>query len=191
MDIIQTAATIALLTLLAYFIMVNILAYTERTHAIKSSGHIKHTKETEEGTEGTEGTKVAGISNRLIEGINTNVGVHSRTTVGEPVAPGGENVTQLAVYNDKATGVLPVNHDLYEKPAEFGSDVTNINQFYRNNPEIFEKSMTTAPDADMWHNQSQDMFRDLVNQAPNTQIHAWNFEHNPGANQFPATPTML
>lgn len=165
MDLIQTTATIALLTLLAYLIMVNILERT-RSAPIKSDGEI-----------------TAGISNRLkevpIEGINTDFGFHTRTNLGEPAPPGGENLTQLAVFNEHANGVLPQNHDLFEKPANFGSDVTNINQFYRNNPDIFERSMTTAPDAAEWYSQSQEMFNQLTHEAPNAQINAWNFEKDP------------
>lgn len=181
MDLIQKVATVALLTMLAYFVMVNIL---------EKMGMNQQLIQTEGKVAGAQvaGAQVAGqdefISNKLDLdankgfGVNTNVGV-TWNTIGEQAPAGGENLTQLSVYNDEAKGVLPVNHDLFEKPANFGSDITNINQFYRNNPEIFERSMTTAPDAAGWYTQSQDMFNSLANEAPNDQISAYNFETDP------------
>jgi hypothetical protein len=188
MDLIQTGATIALLTLLAYFVMVNVLERTQGEDPIKTEGNISpgHGSEDNEGIKGMESDSM--INNHLnldankqvlIEGINTDVGFHTRTTVGDPVSPGGENVTQLAVFDEQVKGVLPVNHDLFEKQANFGSDITNINQFYRNNPEVFDRSMTTAPDAAGWHTQSQGMFNKLAHESPNAQINAWNFEKEP------------
>lgn len=172
MDLIQTAATVALLSLLAYFIIVNVL---ERSNVVHTEGKISEYS-------GTDNEEM--ITNRLASwataGVDTAVGKHARTGLdNEPAPPGGENVTQLAVYNEDAKGVLPQNHDLFEKPADFGSDVTNINQFYRNNPEIFERSLTSAPDAADWHQQSQDMFQAMQNVPRSNQINAWNFERDP------------
>ena len=151
MDLIQRGATVALLTLLLYFIMVNII--DRHTPSLKTEGKI----------------------------INTAVGAHTRTVLG-PVAPaGGENVTQLSVYNEHQTGVLPVNHNPQETPANFESvtGITNISQFYRNNPEVFDRTMTSVADADGWHKQSQAMFSQLANQPPNQEINPWNFEKDP------------
>jgi len=183
MDLIQKAATIALLTLLSYFVMVNILDRKKEEVPLSTAGKLnkgcEHT---------TADPSVDMISNKLdleanknapVVGINTDVGYHSRTTVGEPVSPGGENVTQLSVFNDQAKGILPVNHDLFEKRANFGSDVTNINQFYRDNPEVFDRTMTSAPNAVEWNTHSQDMFNKLTHEEPNTTISAWNFEKDP------------
>jgi hypothetical protein len=178
MDLIQKVATVALLTMLTYFVMINILEKMGMNQElIQTDGNVAGAQ--------LAGAQLAGaqqdecISNKLDLdantgfGVNTNVGV-TWNTVGEQAPAGGENLTQLSVYNDEAKGVLPVNHDLFEKPANFGSDITNINQFYRINPEIFERSMTTAPDA-----QSQEMFNNLANEAPNDQISAYNFETDP------------
>lgn len=173
MDLIQSAATVALLSLLAYFVIVNILERIKGKSAVPSTGHVTNYIDVAE--------------SNSTGGLNLDLGVHSRTTVGEPVAPGGENVTQLSVYNEMATGVLPVNHDPFEKQADFGSDVTNINQFYKNNPEIFERSMTTAPDAAGWFQDSQQMFNLMAQQPQNTEINAWNFEKDPLANTSGST----
>jgi len=183
MDLIQKIASMALLTMLAYFVMVNILEKMDtKSDYVSADGDIARelfTSETE--ASGACGAKAGAdfISNKLTGELNTDVGAPTWNTIGEQAPAGGENTTQLSVYNDKATGVLPVNHDLFEKPANFGSDITNINQFYRNNPEVFERSMTTAPDAAGWYTQSQEMFSNLVNETPNGQINAYNFETDP------------
>jgi len=45
-----------------------------------------------------------------------------------------------SIYNpDNQSGILPQNQKLYDVPVDFGSDVTNIKHFYKNNPEIFGK----------------------------------------------------
>lgn len=201
MDIIQTAATMALLTLLTYFVMVNIL---ERG-AIPSTGLIKNINEDEDAREARKVSKdlvklmkkqlqrqaqaqaqpEAKITNQLdldanlstpIEGANTEAGYHSRTTVGEPVENGKDNTTTLSVFNKQAEGVLPCNHDLFEKSADFGSDVTNINQFYRNNPDIFNKSSTNVPDATGWDRESKKLFSAINNQKYHGPLNPYNFE---------------
>jgi hypothetical protein len=210
MDLIQTAATIALLTLLMYFVMVNIMDHSE---SLETTGDIAPVIKATEVTEATEATEaeeateapialsdipkavVGMITNQLDLDTNkeipphlvdvplrTDMGVHTRTTVGGPAEEGGENLTTLSVYNEQAKGVLPVNHDLFEKPADFGSDVTNINQFYRNNPEIFERSMTSAPNAADWHTQGKEMYNKLASEAPKARIEPWNFEKDPLGN---------
>ncbi len=172
MDLIQKGATIALLTLLLYFILVNIID--------------RHGHGGQRGPSGQSGPGQRGPSHGLkTEGkhnaISTDVGVHHRTVLG-PVAPsGGENVTQLSVYDEHQKGILPVNHNPQETPVEFElvSGITNLSQFYRNNPEVFDKTMTSVSDADGWHKQSQAMFSKLVNQPPNQEINPWNFEKDP------------
>jgi len=190
MDLIQKVATMALLTMLAYFVMVNILekmGMSPSPDLVQSDGNIESGEAVQvHAPVGTApvASPAAFISNKLDVdtgagfGVNTDVGV-TWNTIGEQAPGGRENLTQLSVWNGDAKGVLPVNHDLFEKPVNFGSDITNINQFYRNNPEIFERSMTTAPDGAGWHTQSQEMFNSLANEAPNGQINAYNFETDP------------
>lgn len=179
MELIQAAATIGLLTLLVYFVMVNIL----ESKAVPSTGSVHDADPAPSGV----GSDIL-ITNKLdveanrdipIAGINTETSKIPMTTIGGPAQPGGENVTQLSVFNEQAKGVLPVNHDLFEKPADFGSDVTNVNQFYRNNPDIFDRSVAHVPDAVAWHTQSQELFNKLSNEAPHQVIKASNFEKEP------------
>lgn len=105
----------------------------------------------------------AKITNQLPSCLNTDVGTHDRVTLGEPVGNGPANITTLAVFDKDAKGVLPQNHDLFEKPAQFGSDVTNINQFYNLNPDVFHRTIgspgiQTTSD---WENQGNSMWRDV------------------------------
>lgn len=181
MELIQAAATIGLLTLLVYFIMVNLL---ESKSVPTTGADLVHNANPVPASAGSDRL----ITNKLdveanrdvpVAGINTETNKIPMTTIGGPAPPGGENITQLSVYNEQAKGVLPVNHDLFEKPADFGSDVTNINQFYRNNPEIFERSAAHVPDATAWDTQGQELFNKLSNEAPNHVIKAANFEKQP------------
>lgn len=155
MNIIQNLALIALMTLIVYFILVKIFYNT-----VPSSGTIED----------------------KIENLNTEVDKISATTVGLPVGEGvSPNTTTLSVYNENATGILPVNHDLFEKPANFGSDVTNISQFYRNNPELFHKDTTKAnvyvPNVTEWDAKGKELFTQQQNlvQGP---INPYNYEQD-------------
>lgn len=202
MDLIQTVATITLMTLLIYFIMVNVLEKTSPIRdAVPSSGIIK------DATGGAEAAKAeakaetaeivlplktttgesAGVvvpqvetANHITNKLNLNFGYHDRTTIGGPAPPGGENVTTLAVFNEKQKGILPSNHDLFEKPADFGSDVTNINQFYKNNPDVFKRSSTYVPDTVTWEDKSQELYDAQLASKHQGPINASNFESNPG-----------
>jgi hypothetical protein len=188
MDIIQKAATMALLTLVVYFVMVNIVDHG-KGDAVPSSGIVKASKKPSQSEIKDKGIRSnLGIDNKLnleanntvtIEGINTTVGVHTRTTVGEPVVNTEANVTELAVFDEQSKGVLAVNHDLFEKPANFGSDITNINQFYRNNPEIFDKSMNGGayvPDVESWANQGQELYDTMSQKTHQGPVKGYNYE---------------
>ena len=186
MDLIQKAATMGLLTLLAYFIMINIIDY--KPAAVSAAGTLKeHTKRSKNGK---AGESVTMISNKLdidanklfpVEGINLDVGVHSKTILGAPVENGDNNITQLSVFDDQAKGIVPVNHDLFEKTADFGSDVTNINQFYKNNPEIFDRGQGQAyvPDVNQWDTQGKELFNTLSHSPLHAEINPYNFETAP------------
>lgn len=191
MDLIQSVATLGLLTLLAYFVMVNII--DQKPHAYPAEGKFSEVESKDEAEAEGEGPTIpesnggATITNYLdvkanrevpVEGINLSVGVHSRTSLGEPVENGNNNITHLSVFNDQAKGILPVNHDLFEKTADFGSDITNINQFYKNNPEVFNRGQTQAyvPDVTQWDTQGKEMFDTLSNRAPHRVINPYNFE---------------
>ncbi len=101
------------------------------------------------------------VTNKLPEVLSTSAADHPGTSV----------------FNPHATGVLPQNQDIFEKQADFGSDVTNIRQFYQNNPEVFGKilgqnQVTNVAD---WERQSKELYQSA--QQPHTgPIQAANFE---------------
>jgi hypothetical protein len=213
MDLIQTAATIILMTLLIYFIMLNVIDKTSNgVNAVPTSGKITFGSETEPESkakakskskskpesESTPESKPESTpeseqvyapkskpQGTITNGLNTDFGFHDRTTVGAPVKGGNENLTTLALFNSEATGIVPSNHDLFEKQADFGSDVTNINQFYTNNPDIFEKSSTYVPDATTWDNMGKELY-DAQSQAKHQgPINAANYENGLGQTPLP------
>lgn len=171
MDLIRSVATVALLSMLAYFILVNILENS--SHPIHTTGDISAAP-----SPGPTAPLPKHLDLVPVDEINKELGT-TWNTIGEQAPSGGENVTQLSVFNDQAKGVVPSNHDMFEKPADFTSDITNINQFYKNNPEVFDRSATTAPNAAGWNEQSKQMFNNLSSQSPNKEINAYNFETDP------------
>lgn len=81
-----------------------------------------------------------------------------------------------AIYNEGASGVLPMNHSSFEAPAEFNSDITNLNHFYRSNPEVFHgKGHINVPNPSDWDAQARAMFS-AVDNAPQGPINPYN--HN-------------
>ena len=75
----------------------------------------------------------------------------------------------------------PANSLSAEAPVGYQSDTVNLNQFYKDNPEIFNKGAGTthAPDVTEWEKQSSAMFNVQqgggANGAPTT-IEPYNFE---------------
>ena len=104
------------------------------------------------------------ITNHLsLECPNLAVGRHRRTTVGEPVPNSEPNVTTLSVFNANAKGVLPQNHMLFDAPANFGSDVTNISQFYKLNPEMLQRTIGSPGIQSVadWESQANQMVNNI------------------------------
>jgi hypothetical protein len=179
MDLFQSLATVILLTLVIYFIMVNL---DGRMRVIKSVGDIKQVLSTttapersqtapERSQTAPERASTALITNQLPpggpkllrEGLNVAFDPHNIDRMEPTVNDGyGPNLTTSAVFNPEAQGIVPVNHDLFERRADFGSDLTNINQFYRNNPEIFHKSQINVPDVASWNAMSDQMHQSHV-----------------------------
>jgi hypothetical protein len=75
-------------------------------------------------------------------------------------------------------GPAASNSDLFEKTANFGSDVTNVAQYYKNNPELFNRvTVTSAPDAAAWDHQSDKMHREHLKERSSI-LYGYNFEDN-------------
>jgi hypothetical protein len=180
MDTIQKIALAAMATLILFAIIK--VWFTQPVLPIKDQAPL-----TEQVPDiiNTQKTPI-GFSNKLSndmnlgseEGLNMNMGYHSRTTVGEPVGEGtGPNVPDSAVFNPNATGILAFNHhNGTEQTSHFGSDVLDINQFYNKNPEIFHR--TNKVNDSNWENQGQEMFQKMLNQTPGKEVQGWNFEHD-------------
>lgn len=184
MDALRTLAIVALLSMLIYVVLVNIFSKKEALHTegilyASEEAYIK----AQLGLPGSSSSSSTGISNKLqgtIEGLSLSTGspvshLDDRAAVRENVT-GSDPAYGSALYNPEEKGILPVNHDLFEKTADFGSDVTNINQFYRNNPEVFEiqKSPVYVPNAAEWDEKSRSM-AESQRQSGGGQIHAANF----------------
>jgi hypothetical protein len=163
MDIIQSLALIALLSMLIYLIFVNI--FTTKAKTVQTSGSLiefmtpSSSKPTEPDSVNLP-RSVASITNKLpAAGPDAAVNPHT------------------AIFSPNTEGILAMNQDIYEKQADFGSDVTNIKQFYKNNPEVFskilgQKAVTNVAD---WEQQSKELF--ATAQATNSgPIQAANFE---------------
>jgi hypothetical protein len=82
-----------------------------------------------------------------------------------------------SIFSPNVEGIAASNQDIYDKQADFGSDVTNITQFYKNNPEVFSKilghhAVTNVAD---WEQQSKALYN-TAQTATGGPIQAANFE---------------
>lgn len=81
-------------------------------------------------------------------------------TQGSRGAYGGShsNERSSAIYDPNVTGVLPSNQEIREeRNASFGSEYTNLNLFYQQNPEIFRKTNVYVPNAADWEMDSKQL----------------------------------
>ena len=155
----QTIAKIGLLTMLVYFVFVNVF----NNQKVASDSVIRKVTPVDT-MEITDEIKPASISV-----------VSAAVAATEPAA--FEPAEPVAVAKD---GKIPQasNEDLFEKTANFGSDITNISQFYKNNPELFNRvTYTTAPDAVSWDHQSDKMHREHLAERSSI-LYGYNFEDN-------------
>ena len=179
MNVLQTGATIILITMVMYFIMVNL--FEHRVLPVASQGFVKDTvskaRTVKDNIISSNIVKATlQINNKLpVSGINTDTGEPITNTIVQ-TAQQPFITKNLAVYNADTQGILPQNHKVYEKDADFKSDITNINQFYINNPELFNKN-SYATDVAGWDQKSKDMINNIL-QTGAGDINPSNFEHN-------------
>ena len=177
MDLFQSGAIIMLLTLVIYFVMINIF---KGPALLKTTGLMglkeKDIQELDKRTEEEENPSLDEIEN----GIRKELGISNKLPIeglkNESDTGSELNLTGKSVFNPDTKGIVPSNHDLFEKKADFGSDVTNINQFYQNNPDVFNKTMARVSDVTGWNNKGNDMYQKILNS--NNMVHPSNFEHN-------------
>jgi hypothetical protein len=169
MDTIQSLALIALLSMLIYLVFVNMF----KDNTVQATGSVATfvpptpTAATPQ-TQGPSPIPLPDlISNKLPEQGPTQVQMDASM---HPAS---------SIYNPSmttSTGILPQNQDIFEKQADFGSDVTNINQFYKNNPEVFSRILKNqVTNVAEWEQQSKQMYT-LQQQAPTGPIQAANYE---------------
>jgi hypothetical protein len=180
MDIIQTLAISALLAMILYLVYINLFKDT----ALKTAGSI---------TDVLPPALVAPA--KALDDANSRAGPTPVPLITAPAPAETEkkvvsNQLQIqqdasthagsSVFNPHAVGVLPQNQDIFEKQADFGSDVTNIRQFYQNNPEVFSKilngqNQTQVTNVADWEQQSKAMFQSIQQKSVGP-IQASNFE---------------
>ena len=182
MNVLQTGATIILITMVMYFIMVNL--FEHRVLPVASQGFVKDTvrkaRTVKDNIISSNIVKATiQINNKLpVSGINTDTGEPITNTIVQTVQqPFITKNIASALYNADTQGILPQNHKVYEKDVDFKSDITNINQFYINNPELFNKNSSYTPDVAGWDQKSKDMINNIL-QTGAGNINPSNFEHN-------------
>jgi hypothetical protein len=150
----QKIALIGLLTMFFYFLMVQFWD----TPKVASPGTLQLSENET-------------ISNRLPESTRPNCPAAAflpKTDENKP--PSWDERNKLATPFQAAKGhSVPKesNADLFEKTADFTSDVTNINQFYKNNPDVLNRISNADWD-----------FPKMAAPAQSNEILGYNFDRN-------------
>jgi hypothetical protein len=172
MDIIQSLALIALLSMLVYLVIVNVF----KDKAVKAPGTVAEFVPVMPSTQGPAPVP-------LPVPVSLPVPVHEpekREAMVTNQLPPLPHPQTSSIFNPNATGILPQNQDIFDKQADFGSDVTNINQFYKNNPEVFNKILgpNQVTNVSDWEQKSKELSNSAM-QASSGPIQAANFEDLP------------
>ena len=175
MDILKSLSIIGLLTMAIYFFMVNfmddqfiptrnLITQTDpqaSSHAITNILHPAHA--------GAE------LCNNYEPPVSKGAPPSwtDRNLLGEPLHA-------FPIKGDP----IESNAALFDRTADFGSDVTNINQFYKNNPELFNRVTNVNIDPG-WDNQN---FKAQAQDGPGGRggpggpgghvVEGWNYNHN-------------
>jgi len=161
MEILKAISIIGLLTIALYFIMVNLwdnkaIPTGNRFDQIGQVGQVDQHL----------------ISNKIKPDTLCDNTLDVIPT-GSPPSWIDRNLSGTPFHAEQGTAIpAESNHDIYEKTADFGSDVTNINQFYKNNPELFNRiTNTLTPEWDLKQ-------FDNAHSKPVENIEGYNFEKN-------------
>jgi hypothetical protein len=190
MDIIQSLSLIALLSMLIYLVFVNIFA----TKTVQTSGSVidllptpaaDGVRETSANVTTAPAVTVTAAPSPAPCPFPMPGALSSRLSNKLPESgPDASVHPQSSIFSSTSTasstsGINAQNQDIYEKQADFGSDVTNIKQFYKNNPEVFSKILCppTVTNVADWERQSKELY-DSAQSAPSGPIQAANFESN-------------
>jgi hypothetical protein len=182
MDVIQSLSLIALLSMLIYLVFVNIFA----TKTVQSSGSVIDLLPTPGLGLGAPTSISAPTQQAAPQQVQCPpMPGASSSMVSNKLPESGPDAsmnTQSSIFSATASstsGINAQNQDIYEKQADFGSDVTNIKQFYKNNPDVFSKLLCppTVTNVSDWERQSKELY-DSAQSAPSGPIQAANFESN-------------
>ena len=189
MDVIQSLSLIALLSMLIYLVFVNIFA----TKTVQTSGSVIDLLP----TPGSDVAPASTLSTLTSVNVTAPAATPSPpapshcpfpmpgTTLSNKLPESGPDASvhpQSSIFSSTASstsGINAQNQDIYEKQADFGSDVTNIKQFYKNNPDVFSKILCppTVTNVADWERQSKELY-DSAQSAQSGPIQAANFESN-------------
>lgn len=86
-----------------------------------------------------------------------------------------DKFVQQAVYDPEQTyPIAPSNADLYEKTADFGTEQTNVAQFFASNPQLLQRDCCVyVPDVDQWNMRGTQMYNNMLN-GPRAQLTPYN-----------------
>jgi len=167
MDILKSLSVIGLLTMVIYFIMVNLWD----NKAIPTKNVIT-------GVEPPMGSTPSAISNKLPDrpAIDKDILCSNYQAPSDKSTPPswvdrnlqGEPYHAVTVIGDP----IESNASLFDRTADFGSDVTNINQFYKNNPDLFNR-VTNVNINPEWDNQKKP-----AETAKNHVVEGYNYEQS-------------
>ena len=199
MDIIQTISLLVLLSMVVYFILVNIF----KVNAVHTPGvikmhpmqpmqpnhenhyvtkeHLQNPSHISQDSHDHHAHESSSSSDHISNNLPQHIQFHQQMKYPTPAKIELDASTEpgSAIWNPEATGIYAQNQDMFDKPVNFGSDVTNIKQFYTNNPEVFGKiigksEVTNVAD---WDRQSKEMFTAAQTSSAGP-IQAANFEDN-------------
>jgi hypothetical protein len=130
MNTLQQLAALALVIMTCYIVYVHLT----KNNAIPLPSFVNPPMS------GTPAGPIAGTTTGTTTETTTETNVIHGVPKGTAPPGGFSSAPASAMFNPEANGILPANHDKFEQKAEFQSDLTNMNQFYKNNPELFHKT---------------------------------------------------
>jgi len=168
MDLFQTFAVIIIILFIVHYIMVNVLNIPFKD-LIKTPGQIQingNSKDQDQDLGHEQGMKLSEINNNLRKEFGLSDQLGQGDTSNAPT-----KFLEQAIYDptrERTHSVDPANNAIYEKEAEFGSEQTNISQFFATNPGVFlnnERHNAYVPDTSVWSQQGSNLYTDLLNSA--------------------------
>lgn len=168
MELLQSLAVIILILLLVQYILINVLKIPY-SDLIPVPGRI--------GVEAMTSNKEIDLSD-LGADLKRQYGITDELPQGDY----NKRFVQQAVYdpNSAAGSIVAANQDIYDKPADFGNEQTNVAQFFASNPGAFvndQRHTAYVGDAANWNDQGKQLYSQMLN-APHATIQAFNCDQH-------------